>query len=517
MADPTIDFYTVFASLESVGLTLAQTIAKSQVLKDFVYIIFIWGMFETFFRVYEKREFLPFVNFIAYFAIMMAIFSYIPPAPAFSYINFPAQIADGFTSGIMSAISQQSTKDAMNKSLADVNKKFMMDTQGNQNKLAPDANAPQQYKDLYNTIRENLRNYSKYCSRTGASGTNSMSMSLINPSAINNDEENWMTSQNCPIAKSTTGYYSFVTAPDKNGVKYVTCDQMNTILRADMKDYIENYWAQTPYGKQVYQGSQASSDLSQRDLDTAYFLGGGSLDSIAFATTPGNIDSGTTDANEGGINYTLRTTYNFILNTFGSAETKLMHISVMTYGPMMIYGMYMLNAAFYALIIAFTPIVFVLAMQKPENITIYIKWIFTVIWAKSWQIVGYIAINLFNNIKFSANPGTTGVFSSAGVLNDLWQITLISIFTISPGIMALIFLEGRSMITGAMTGIAGNMSSERLIQSTARIGSVFSNNGSNTTSGTTGGSPIGGGNNGGGGGGNANANVDSGATGATKS
>ncbi|MEM0173347.1 MAG: hypothetical protein QXI16_02450, partial [Sulfolobaceae archaeon] len=70
----TLDFYTMFEQLEAVGLQVAYAIAQSQVLKDFVYIIFVWGLFEVFFRVYKTREFLPFINFLAYFAIMLAIF-----------------------------------------------------------------------------------------------------------------------------------------------------------------------------------------------------------------------------------------------------------------------------------------------------------------------------------------------------------------------------------------------------------------------------------------------------------
>lgn len=474
----TLDFYTMFEQLEAVGLQVAYAIAQSQVLKDFVYIIFVWGLFEVFFRVYKTREFLPFINFLAYFAIMLAIFL-TPPSinsgSVFNYITFPVQLADGFTSGIITTVSKQGLKNSINSALTEVNQKLLTTAQSGS--MAPTSSTPQQYKDEYNRIQKNLAYIGQNCHFQDP-------MAIIQPSKIDSQ-----TGQNI------TQYVN-----NNNQISSVSCTQAVNGVRADIKDYVENYWSQTPNGKEIYQGSQQSSNLTGNDYDVALFMGGGNISNIAIGTLPANVTTGTTEANEGGnIGYVLRYILNYFLNSIGSLEVILLTISVGIIGPLAIYGMFMFNALFYALIICMTPIIFVLAMQKPENILMYIKWIFTVIWARSWQIIGYLLVNLFNNFQFQGGAGGQGiagtVFGQGAILSDLWTITIMSALAVSPGIMALVLLEGRSMLTSAMTGMLGNLNGQMFLTTITNTTTSAALNkviGGGATGGVAGGAMVGG-------------------------
>lgn len=108
--------------------------------------------------------------------------------------------------------------------------------------------------------------------------------------------------------------------------------------------------------------------------------------------------------------------------------------------PYLIQGLYAVNSIFYALVIMFLPLVAVLCMAQIQNITVLIKYIFVMIWIKSWVVPISILMNLYTNYL--------------DVKTNLIAPMLIStLLLMVPSIMAIVLLQGNAIITKLSTGV----------------------------------------------------------------
>lgn len=110
---------------------------------------------------------------------------------------------------------------------------------------------------------------------------------------------------------------------------------------------------------------------------------------------------------------------------------------MMTY---LIQGIYAVNSILYAFIIMFLPIVAVLCLASLMDIIVFIRYLFVLIWVKSWVIPISILMNLYTNY-LNAN------------FNMIAPIIIFTMLLMVPSIMAIILLQGNALITKISTGI----------------------------------------------------------------
>lgn len=108
--------------------------------------------------------------------------------------------------------------------------------------------------------------------------------------------------------------------------------------------------------------------------------------------------------------------------------------------PYLIQGLYAVNSIFYALVIMFLPLVAVLCMAQIQNIIVLIKYMFVMIWVKSWIIPISILMNLYTNYLDVKT-------------NLIAPILITTLLLMVPSIMAIVLLQGNAIVTKLSTGI----------------------------------------------------------------
>ncbi|SFV58158.1 hypothetical protein MNB_SV-3-1127 [hydrothermal vent metagenome] len=131
-----------------------------------------------------------------------------------------------------------------------------------------------------------------------------------------------------------------------------------------------------------------------------------------------------------------------LFKTFiGSAIVYVFQLITRYFLPFVVQGIYIVNSVLYALLIMFLPLVVVLALADILDIMMVVKYLFVMIWMRSWVVPVSIIVNLYVN------------YLDTSAMNFVAPLVTETLIFMAPSVMAIILLQGNAIITKISTGV----------------------------------------------------------------
>ncbi len=438
------------------GQMFANTIHTGGIIYGLALIMFLWGLYRHLMPTKLEVTFLStetyimsFFMWLVYFGIMFLLIGQ-PWNSKFNLLRMSTSIADHFTNDLIVLFNGNSSATAA-KTVSKQITKLAVNQVINIDTISP-------------SLGSEISDFIDKCA-TKKNGTSNLG--VLNIANANTDA-------------LYTGIKSY------NGLKVIDCAQWKKQLREEISQSARNSLykiAQERHlpkkavlakakqqGKEVYDKEiiPTYNDYIEPTAVGASVGAGGSWgppteneELAAYALTNSNISSNIYEklSSDAAVGYDTSNLYNHsvwwylihpgsVLKYLNGGVKRLlggMIITLVQFIPriMMTYlieGIYAVNSILYAFVIMFLPLVAVLCLGSIVDIVVFIRYLFVLIWVKSWVVPISILMNLYTNYL---NAKT----------NMIAPLIIFSMLLMVPSIMAIIILQGNALITKISTGV----------------------------------------------------------------
>lgn len=439
---------------------LINSIGQHGLLYYLAFIIFIYGLFSAFVSIGENKD-IPLwgiISFLFYFFIMFSLINTKVTNP-YNPLNLSVRLSNGIVNEILrlyggvkaadmdnyKVVEQQvnrimvkhdvSTGGYINQALSDKIADFVKQCEPTKNAMGPIVVAISDF----DSVLENINYYDK---NTGK---------LISCAQVRQQLEN-------KLDKQVNGYINQVAKErgvSVDSVKKATIEEAKMFFNTQVKEALKNaipsaYGSTSPYDMFAPSSSLSSgveltdddylalSAFSSNDLSTQVYN--------ALYNQSVGLTSNGSGGSSGGILGSIKSFLHLITGglkqLLGGLFISLLDIVNSILVPYVAYGFYMTNTIFFAFLEAFFPLVWILNMGRVVNLKSLIKYVFVMIWVKSWVIPAVFLTQIYN---FYMNDR----FPSMAAL-----IYIFLMFAI-PSMMAMILLEGNAILSKMEFGVSG--------------------------------------------------------------